>query len=119
MVGDARGGHPGPLDVGAGFGDRGGDSRRSGHNGARLLTLGLTQRLPEERAQVGARIGIGQGHQGGQGVDALGQILPGRLEELTRRGGDVEDVVADLEHHAEAVAVLGERVHLGRRRGPR
>ena len=50
-----RGGHPGPLDIRAGFVDRGGDARRGGHDGARLLALGLAQRLAEERPQVGAR----------------------------------------------------------------
>ena len=63
--------------------------------------------------QIGAGVGIGQRHQRRQGVDALGQILPGRFEQLRFGGGDVEDVVADLEHHAEAVAVFGERLHLG------
>ncbi len=119
LVGDTRGGIPGPVDIRAGCVDRDSDARRRGHDGARLLALGLAQRLPEERTEVGACIGIGQGHQRRQVVDAFGEILSGRLEELARGGRDVEDVVADLEHHAEAVAVLGQCVDLGRRDGPR
>ena len=37
-----------------------------------------------------------------QGVHALDHVVAGRLAELVVGGGDVEDVVDDLEHHAEA-----------------
>ena len=40
---------------------------------------------------------------------------PGELAELLLGADDVEDVVAELEEHAEAATEVGERVHLGAR----
>ncbi len=85
------------------------------HDGARLVAFGLGQRHAEQRPQIGPHVGLGQGHQGRQRVDALGQVLAGRLLQLAVAGGDVEDVVADLEDHAEAVPELGAGVDLGGR----
>ena len=43
---------------------------------------------------------------------------PGRLPQLALGADDVEDVVTDLEDHAEAVAELGEGLDLGARARP-
>jgi hypothetical protein len=48
--------------------------------------------------------------QHGQRVHALDHVVAGRLAQLLVGGRDVEQVVGDLEHHAERLAVLGERV---------
>ena len=49
-----------------------------------------------------------------QGVDALGQVLAGRLAELLLVRHHVEHVVAQLEEHPEAPPELAEHVDLGR-----
>ena len=38
--------------------------------------------------------------------------MPGELAEPFGRADDVEDVVAELEHHAEAATEIGQRVDL-------
>ena len=74
--------------------------------------------VAEQRAQVGAGVGVRERDQGGQRVDPLGQVLAGGLLQLAVGGGDVQDVVADLEHHAEAVAELGAGLDLAGGRAP-
>ena len=48
-----------------------------------------------------------------QGVGALDEIVTGRLAQLLVGCGDIEQIVHDLERHAEAGAEGGERVDLG------
>ena len=54
-----------------------------------------------------------QGVDHRQGVDALDQVVARRLAELLVGGGEVEDVVDDLEAHPEVVAERGQRVDVG------
>ena len=91
-----------------------GDAVGRHHDAPGLVALGLGQGDPEQRPQVGPRVGVVQGHQGRERVDPLGQVLARRLLQLAVGGGDVEDVVTDLEHHAEAVPELGAGVDFGR-----
>ena len=60
----------------------------------------------------------GQGADDGQRVDALDQVVAGGLAQLLVGGDQVEDVVDDLEDHAERVAVLGERLDVRHAAGP-
>ena len=61
---------------------------------------------PEQVAELaaGGRV-VRQGHEHRQGVDALEEVVPGRLAELGFARGEVEDVVDDLERGAEPQAV--------------
>ena len=70
-----------------------GDPLRFHHDVPSLVAFGLRQRHSEQRPEVRPRVGISQRHEGGQRVDALGQVLPRRLLQLAVGGGDVEDVV--------------------------
>ena len=67
-----------------------------------------------EQAGVGG-VGRGLGHEDRQGRDALAQVGAGRLARLHRVGGDVDDVVGELERGADDLAVRRQRVlDLGR-----
>ena len=77
----------------------------------RLVALGGVERLAEQAEQLGGGHTAGlQRAQHRQRVHALDHVVPGRLAQLLLGGGDVEQVVDDLEHHPEGLAVLGERV---------
>ena len=104
----------GLIDVAAPDGHGGGYPGGGGHDGPGLVPLGLAERLAEQRPQLRAGVGVVEGEQDGQGVDPLGQVLAGRLAELLVGGDDVEDVVAQLEEHAEAAPEGGEGLDLGR-----
>ena len=83
-----------------------------------LSRSGWAERLAEQGPQLRPDVGVVQGEQDRQGVDPLGQVLARRLAELLVGGDDVEDVVAELEDHAEALAEGGQRLDLVRRRCP-
>ncbi len=68
---------------------------------------------PSTIAEPRANGGVEQGTLHRKRVDALGEVLPGRLAELALGGDDVEDVVADLKDHAEGLAEGGQVVDLG------
>ena len=67
-------------------------------------------RPSSEASSLPALFVHGQRPQDGQRVDALDEVVAGRLAELLGGVGDVEDVVDDLEHHPERVAPGGQRV---------
>ena len=52
---------------------------------------------------------FGEGVDHGKRVDALEEVVAGRLSEFFVGGDDVEDVVDDLEGHAVGESELGER----------
>ena len=88
------------------------------------LDLDLLERAAQQVPQLGRRgAACGQRPDDRQGVDALDQVVAGRLAELRLRGRQVEHVVDDLEDHAEGVAEGGQRLHIrpvkGRRRARR
>ena len=62
-----------------------------------------------EQAGVGG-VGRGLGHQHRQRRHALAQVGAGRLAGLVGLGGDVEDVVGELEGRADDLAVRRERL---------
>ncbi len=72
-------------------------------------------------------VGGGPGHQHRQRRDALAQVGAGDLAGLDRVGGDVEDVVGELERRADDLAVRRQRLldlagwrrRSGRRSAPR
>ncbi len=66
----------------------------------------------EQLPQMRARTVAFQRDQHRKCVEALGQILAGRLTEIFFGADHVEDVVADLEHHPECLAESGEGFHL-------
>ena len=110
-VGEVVAGRLGPDDVLAGGGDRRCDAGVAADDGERGVALVEVERCAEERAEVGRRpVAERQRAQHGQRVDAFDHVVPRRLAELFVGGGDVEDVVDDLEHGAVGVAVLGERI---------
>jgi hypothetical protein len=90
------------LDVAAPGGHGGVDGTRSGHDRAGLVPLRLVEGLAQQRGQLGTGPGVAQGLQDRQGVDTLGQILARQLPQFLLGADDVEDVVAQLEEHAEA-----------------
>ncbi len=67
-----------------------------------LSRSGWSEGLAQQGAELGTGLGVGQGQQHRQGVDALGQVLAGRLAQLGLGADHVEDVVPDLEDHPEA-----------------
>ena len=69
-----------------------------------LSRSGWPSGCPSSGPQLGTGHRIGQRQQHRQRVDALGQVLTGRLSQLGLGAHDVEDVVADLEDHAEVPA---------------
>ena len=80
------------------------------------------------RVEVGRRAGpaarpptsgIGQRPDDRQGVDALDQVVAGGLAQLLVGADQVEDVVADLEGHAEGLPEGGQRLDSGPARPPR
>lgn len=68
-----------------------------------------TSGLPNSESSSTAATPPAQGAQHRQRVHALDHVVTGRLAQLLVGGRDVEQVVGDLEHHAERFAVLGER----------
>ncbi len=62
--------------------------------------------------QVAQLLATGQGHGADhrQRVDALDQVVPGRLAELFVGGDDIEDVVDNLEGHAVMLPEVGDGV---------
>ena len=52
------------------------------------------------------------GIEQGQGVDTIPQVRAGRLAEVLLGGGQVEQVVGDLERHAEGGAEEAQRLRL-------
>jgi hypothetical protein len=71
----------------------------------------VIERPAEQRTQFRPRRPSGgERAQHGQRVHAFDEVVTGRLAEALGAVGDVEDVVDDLEHHAEAPAPLGQRV---------
>ena len=122
-----RGGRPSP-DRPAGPGTRPRPTRRSayrprpppphrrstGRCRAPVSTSTCSSGRPEQVPQLGRRAAAGgQGPDDRQGVDALDEVVAGRLAELRLGGGQVEHVVDDLEGHAEGVAEAGQRLDLG------
>ena len=83
---------------------RSGDPRRGGDELPGHLDLLAPERPAEQRAELRSDLAVEQGALDRQGVDALGQVLAGRLAELLLARDDVEDVVADLEDDPEALA---------------
>ena len=80
------------------------DRRRRCHERPSLLALGLVERVAEKTAEPRADSTVQERSLHGERVDALSEVLAGRLAELRLCGDDVEDVVADLEDHAERLA---------------
>ena len=122
-----RGGRPSP-DRPAGPGTRPRPARRSacrpppppphrrwtGRCRAPVRTSAWLERAAQQVPQLGRRgAARGQRPDDRQGVDALDQVVAGRLAELRLRGGQVEHVVDDLEDHAEGVAEAGQRLDVG------
>ena len=86
-----------------------------------LLELDTLDRPTEQIAELAARRrAVRQGHEHRQCVDALEEVVAGRLAELGLARGEVEDVVDDLERGAESQAVGRRRVdeRRGRDRRP-
>ena len=63
----------------------------------------------QKRSEFGGDVFFGEGVDHGKRVDALEEVVAGRLSEFFVGGDDVEDVVDDLEGHAVGEAELGER----------
>ena len=63
----------------------------------------------QKRAEFGGDVFFGEGVDHGKRVDALKEIVAGRLSEFFVGGDDVENVVDDLEGHAVGESELGER----------
>ena len=89
-----------------------------------LGVLGVVgQRAAEQLEQAGVgRVGGGLGHQDREGGYALAQVGAGRLAGGVGLGGDVEDVVGELEGRADDLAVgaaAPRRPRGGRRRTSR
>ena len=78
-----------------------------------LSRSGWSRGAPSSGRSSGPVPGSRRARSTGQGVDALGQVLAGGLAELLVGGDHVEDVVAELEEHAEAASEPREHVHLG------
>ena len=72
-----------------------------------LGVLGVVgQRAAEQLEQPGVgRVGGGLGHEDGEGGYALAEVGAGRLAGRVGLGGDVEDVVGQLEGRADDLAV--------------
>ena len=86
--------------VAAGVVERVADGGRVGPDEvAGRQALGVVERAAQQRPSS-SPLGAGEGPQHGQGVDALDQVVAGRLAELLVGGDHVEDVVDDLEGHA-------------------
>src|ERR1019366_7859192 len=77
---------------------------------ARALAIVVVEGRTQQGSQFLAHGLVAQRHQRRQVVNALGQVLPGRLAQLVVDGDDVQDVVAQLVNHAEAASELGQRV---------
>ena len=75
--------------------------------------LALVERVAQHIAQPRADGGVRERPLHGKGVDALGQVLAGRLAQLGLGGDDVENVVADLKDHAEGLPEGRQVVDLG------
>ncbi len=86
------------------------DRRMGPQQGERLRVLGVVlDRTAEQLLQAGVgRLGTHQGDEAGERGDALAQVRPGSLARLHRLAGDVDQVVGELERHADALA---ERRH--------
>ncbi len=69
-----------------------------------LSRSGWPRGWPSRGRSSGPTLRVGQGQQDRQGVDALGQVLAGRLAQLGLGADHVEDVVAHLEDHPEVAA---------------
>ena len=76
------------------------------HEPAGGVEVAAVDRAAEQRAEVAAELLEGVDHR--EVVDALDEVVAGRLAELLVGGDDVEHVVDDLERHAVAPAELGE-----------
>src|SRR6056297_3136960 len=95
----------------AGGVDRRRDAVVRAQDGERLVLCNGIERRPQQLEEFRRRsVAERQRAQHRQGVDPLDDVVAGRLAELLVGGGDVQDVVDDLEHGAVGVAVLGERV---------
>ncbi len=73
----------------------------------------MVERRAEQGSQLRAGAGVAQGQEHRQGVDPFGEVLAGGLAELLVGGDHVEDVVAELEEHAEAASEVREDVDFG------
>ena len=85
------------------------------HDRPGLVPFGLCQRSAEQGPELGAGDWVAQRQEHGQRVDPLRQVLTGGLAQLVVGGDDVEDVVAQLEEHAEAASERGQHVHVAAR----
>ena len=99
------------VDVGAGQVDGAVDAGRGADQAASGVEVAAVDRPAEQHGQVGAHLLEGVEH--GQVVDALDDVVAGRLAELRVGGDHVEHVVDDLERHAVAKPELGEEVDGG------
>ena len=77
-----------------------------------LSRSGWASGWPRSARRSGPASGSSSAIERRQRVDALGEVLAGRLLQLAVGGGDVQDVVADLEDHAEAAPELGAGLDL-------
>ena len=84
-----------------------------------LSRSGCARGCPSSARRSGPASGSVRAISSGQGVHALGQVLPRRLLQLAVTRGDIKDVIADLEHHAEAAPELGVRADLAGRQATR
>ena len=94
------------VDLHASGGSGAGDASVRTDDAEGLLELGTLDRPPEQIAELAARRGaVRQGHEHRECVDALEQVVAGRLAELGLARREIEDVVDDLECGAESQAV--------------
>ena len=94
-----------PVDVTERRSHRGGDAVALRHEEACRLALVIIEGCPEDLAQPRPDGRVGQRHEHRVGVDALSEVLARRLAQLAVDGGDVEDVVSELEDEADRLAV--------------
>ncbi len=85
-----------------------GNGSRAGNHRPGRVPLGRAEGLSEDRAQLRSEHGVVEGDEDRQGVDALGEVLSGRLAEGRLSANHVEDVIAHLEHHPEGPAEGGD-----------
>ncbi len=83
-------------------------------DGQRLLDVAVVG-FVEQALQAGVGTFGLERQQDGQGAHALAEVGAGHLARLGLGAGHVEDVVGELEAHAQVPAEAGEQVHrLGR-----
>ena len=76
------------------------------------LAIVVVERSAEQCAQLIGDARVANRKERRQAVDPLGEILARGLAELAVRGGEIQDVVAQLVDHAKAAAELGQRFAL-------